>query len=88
MKKKNNKKEIKTIKTFKEYFVNYVIVILKNKKMTKKSITKINRNLKKVENSSEFEKNFAFFLIQRLNNLKRIVFDESKTFATKTKYFF
>ena len=47
------KKEIKTIKTLKEYFVNRSIIIFKNKKMTKKFITKINRNSKDVENEKE-----------------------------------
>ena len=47
------KKEIKTIKTLKEYFVNRSIVILRNKEMTKKFITKINRNSKDVENEKK-----------------------------------
>ena len=51
--KKAVKKEIKTIKTLKEYFVNRSIAISKNKKMTKKFITKINRNSKNVENEKE-----------------------------------
>ena len=47
------KKEIKTIKTLKEYFVNRSIVTLRNKEMTKKFITKINRNSKDVENEEK-----------------------------------
>ena len=51
--KKAMKKEIETIKTLREYFVNRSIVIFKNKRMTKKFITKINRNSKNVENEKE-----------------------------------
>ena len=51
--KKMMKKEIKTIKTLKEYFVNRSIIIFKNKKMMKKFITKINRNSKDVENKKK-----------------------------------
>ena len=51
--KKAMKKEIKTIKTLKKYFVNRSIVIFKNKRMTKKFITKINRNSKNVENEKK-----------------------------------
>ena len=51
--KKAMKKEIKTIKTLKEYFVNRSIIIFKNKRMTKKFITKINRNSKSVENEKK-----------------------------------
>ena len=47
------KKEIKTIKTLKEYFVNRSIIISKNKEMTKKFITKINRDSKDVENEKK-----------------------------------
>ena len=47
------KKKIKTIKTLKKYFVNRSIVTLKNKEMTKKFITKINRNSKDVENEKK-----------------------------------
>ena len=47
------KKEIKTIKTLKEYFVNRSIIIFRNKEMTKKFITKINRNSKNVENEKK-----------------------------------
>ena len=47
------KKEIKTIKTLEEYFVNRSIVIFRNKEMTKKFITKINRDSKDVENEKE-----------------------------------
>ena len=51
--KKAVKKEIKTIKILKEYFVNRLIIIFKNKEMTKKFITKINRNSKNVENEKK-----------------------------------
>ena len=51
--KKAVKKKIKTIKTLKEYFVNRLIIIFKNKKMIKKFITKINRNSKDVENEKK-----------------------------------
>ena len=51
--KKVMKKEIKTIKTLKKYFVNRSIITFKNKKMTKKFITKINRNSKDVENEKK-----------------------------------
>ena len=51
--KKVMKKEIKTIKTLKKYFVNRSIIIFKNKRMTKKFITKINRNSKNVENEKK-----------------------------------
>ena len=51
--KKAVKKKIKTIKTLKEYFVNCSITIFKNKEMTKKFITKINRNSKNVENEKK-----------------------------------
>ena len=47
------KKEIKTTKTLEEYFVNRSIVTLRNKRMTKKFITKINRNSKDVENEEK-----------------------------------
>ena len=47
------KKEIKTIKTLEEYFVNRSIAIFRNKEMTKKFITKINRNSKDVENEKK-----------------------------------
>ena len=47
------KKEIRTIKTLEEYFVNRSIVISRNKEMTKKFITKINRNSKDVENEKK-----------------------------------
>ena len=47
------KKEIKTIKTLKKYFVNRSITTFKNKEMTKKFITKINRNSKNVENETK-----------------------------------
>ena len=53
MKKKAMKKEIKTIKTLKKYFVNRSIAISKNKRMTKKFITKINRDSKNVENEKK-----------------------------------
>ena len=52
-KEKKVKKEIKTIKTLREYFVNRSITTLKNKEMTKKFITKINRNSKDVENEKK-----------------------------------
>ena len=51
--KKAVKKKIKTIKTLKKYFVNRSIIIFKNKRMTKKFITKINRNSKNVENEKK-----------------------------------
>ena len=51
--KKAVKKEIKTIKTLKKYFVNRSIIIFRNKEMTKKFITKINRNSKDVENEKK-----------------------------------
>ena len=51
--KKVMKKEIKTIKTLKKYFVNRSIIIFRNKRMTKKFITKINRNSKDVENEKK-----------------------------------
>ena len=47
------KKEIKTIKTLREYLINRSIIISKNKKMTKKFITKIDRNSKNVENEKK-----------------------------------
>ena len=51
--KKAVKKEIKTAKMLKKYFVNRSIVIFKNKQITKKFITKINRNSKDVENEKK-----------------------------------
>ena len=51
--KKVMKRKIKTIKTLKKYFVNRSIVISRNKRMTKKFITKINRNSKDVENEKK-----------------------------------
>ena len=51
--KKAVKKKIKTIKTLKEYFVNRSITIFRNKEMTKKFITKINRNSKDIENEEK-----------------------------------
>ena len=47
------KKKVKIVKTLKEYFVNRSIVTLKNKEMTKKFITKINRDSKNVENEEK-----------------------------------
>ena len=47
------KKEVKTAKTLKKYFFNRWIVTLRNKKMTKKFITKINRNSKDVKNEKK-----------------------------------
>ena len=51
--KKAVKKKIKTIKTLKKYFVNFSIIIFRNKEMTKKFITKINRNSKNVKNEEK-----------------------------------
>ena len=48
-----SEKKVKIAKTLKEYFVNRSIVISKNKEMTKKFITKINRNSKNVENKKK-----------------------------------
>ena len=42
---KRNVKFLKTLKTLKEYFNNRSIVIFKNKEITKKLITKSNRNI-------------------------------------------
>ena len=47
------KKEIKTTKTLEKYFVNCLIAIFMNKEMTKKFITKINRNSKNVKNEKK-----------------------------------
>ena len=50
---KKKRKKVKTAKTLKEYFVNRSITMFRNKEMTKKFITKINRDSKDVENEKE-----------------------------------
>ena len=50
---KKNVKFLKTLKTLKEYFSNRSIVTLRNKKITKKFITKSNRNFNDAEKKDE-----------------------------------
>ena len=47
------KKEVKIAKTLRKYFVNRSIANFRNKEVTKKFITKINRNSKNVENEEK-----------------------------------
>ena len=44
-----NVKFLKTLKTLKKYFNNHSIVIFKNEEITKKFITKKNRNINNVK---------------------------------------
>ena len=46
---KKDVKFLKILKTLKEYFNNRLIVIFKNKEVTKKFITKNNRNINDVK---------------------------------------
>ena len=47
------KKEIKTVKTLKKYFVNRLIAIFRNKEITKEFKKKINKNSKNVKNKKK-----------------------------------
>ena len=50
---KKNVRFLKTLKTLKEYFNNRSIVILRNKEIAKKFITKSNRNFNDAEKKDE-----------------------------------
>ena len=57
---KKNVKLLRTLKTLKKYFSNRSIVILRNKEIAKKFITKNNRNINDVEKKDEL---WVFFFL-------------------------